>query len=232
MHQVGHLHIITWILFRFHHNLTKTCNFETCIHIRLKITYFSLHWLSGPFLRLGLPDLVPPTFPKFSCRLPVRKRSTHSKTVTFRAGHSLTATCITLLQTQVSVWTHRHHLRQILLRWDHLRLYMYIFLRSAHIEGHMWLFNFFWKAKRTFLCASPLFNMKVPGHFAPVMRCFVTCSHHKVHRTKRIESREAHVLYSRLQLIYCLCVSKKVTHVCRFLPISVNLMYEKVGFRW
>jgi len=54
------------------------------------------------------------------------------QTVTFRAGHSLTATCITLLQTHVSVWTYRHYLRQILLRWNHLRLYMYIFFYDLH----------------------------------------------------------------------------------------------------
>lgn len=111
--------------------------------------------------------------------------------------------------------------RQILLGWDHLRLYIYFMictLRGVHMA-----FQFLLKGKANLLCVSPLFNIKVSGHFAPVMRCLVTCGCRKFHHTKLMESRGAHVLYSRLQMIYSISVSKTVIQICRYLSIFVNL---------
>jgi len=44
----------------------------------------------------------------------------------------------------------------------------------------------------------------------------------------------ARILYSRLQMIYSLSVSKTVTQVCLFFAhiCELKTMSEKVGFRW
>lgn len=160
-----------------------TRNLKTWTHTT-KDKLFFFYDSSPPFLGRGLPDLLLPAFYLSTCRLLVRKRSTNDRTAKFCAAHSVTATCITLLQMQVSAWRYWHYLQPILLRWDHLCLFFYDLHAS---RGHIWLFNFFWKAKRTFLWASLLFNMKAPGHFAPIILYLVICGYHKGQHAKLTE---------------------------------------------